>query len=446
MADGYRIGVDIGGTFTDVVLLGADGTLRTKKVLSTPDDYARGVVRVSLELLDETGVRRPTSVDEVVHATTVASNTVLEGQARALRSLTTEGFRDVLELRRLRIPVMYELQYEKPPPLVPRRLRYEIPERLGPARRGVDRSWTRRPCAEVGGQARDAGVDGGRDQLPARLREPGPRAPRRGDRPRGRRRRASTSRCSSEILAEIREYERTSTAVVNAYVGPVVQRYIRSLDRALAEAGISAPLEIMQSSGGTDERRVRDPEAGAPGRVGACGAASSPAPSSRARPASERDLARHGRDDGEGARSSRTASRCKTSEYEVGAGINLEQPARSRAAATRSSSRSSTSRRSARAAAASSRSTSSGCCSVGPQSARRRSRAGLLRPGRRRADADGRASLVLGYLEPRVPRGRRGRDRCEMRAADAVESVARAARAAMRSRPPTASSSSPSPR
>ena len=82
MADGYRIGVDIGGTFTDVVLLGADGTLQTKKVLSTPDDYARGVVAGVLELLEETGAV-PASVTKVVHATTVASNAVLEGRARA---------------------------------------------------------------------------------------------------------------------------------------------------------------------------------------------------------------------------------------------------------------------------------------------------------------------------------------------------------------------------
>src|SRR6185295_6164017 len=95
VADGYRIGVDIGGTFTDVVMLAADGTLHTKKVLSTPDDYARGVVQGVLELLDETGAE-PASVTKVVHATTVASNAVLEGKGSRCALLTTAGFRDVL--------------------------------------------------------------------------------------------------------------------------------------------------------------------------------------------------------------------------------------------------------------------------------------------------------------------------------------------------------------
>ena len=131
MAGGHRIGVDIGGTFTDVVLVGPDGTLRAKKVLSTPDDYARGVVDGILELLHDNAVA-PDGVTKVVHASTVASNAVLEGKGSSCCLLTTAGFRDVLEMRRLRIPVMYELQYEKPRPLVPRRLRFEIPERTGP--------------------------------------------------------------------------------------------------------------------------------------------------------------------------------------------------------------------------------------------------------------------------------------------------------------------------
>ena len=156
MADGYRIGVDIGGTFTDVVLLGADGTLRTRKVLSTPDDYARGVVQGILELLDDAGAA-PASVTKVVHATTVASNAVLEGKGSRCCLLTTAGFRDVLELRRLRIPVMYELQYEKPPPLVPRRLRYEIPERMGP-RGQVWIELDEQAVSEAAEQARAAGV------------------------------------------------------------------------------------------------------------------------------------------------------------------------------------------------------------------------------------------------------------------------------------------------
>ena len=127
----FRLGVDIGGTFTDIVLLGDDGSVRTKKVLSTPDDYARAVVAGATALLSECRVDGPEVVG-VVHASTVASNTILEGRGARTALITTEGFRDVLEMRRLRIPVLYDVQYESVKPLVPRRLRYEVAERLGP--------------------------------------------------------------------------------------------------------------------------------------------------------------------------------------------------------------------------------------------------------------------------------------------------------------------------
>src|SRR6476620_5322335 len=127
----YRLGVDIGGTFTDVVLLGDDGSVRTAKVLSTPDDYARGVVDGAIALLEACGVRGE-EVAGVVHASTVASNTILEGHGARTALLTTKGFRDVLEMRRLRIPVLYDIQYQSPQPLVARRLRYEVAERLRP--------------------------------------------------------------------------------------------------------------------------------------------------------------------------------------------------------------------------------------------------------------------------------------------------------------------------
>ena len=257
-ADGYRLGVDIGGTFTDVVLLGTDGALWTRKVLSTPDDYARGVVHGIVELLRESGAA-PARVTEVVHATTVASNAVLEGKGARCCLLTTAGFRDVLELRRLRIPVMYELQYEKPAPLVPRRLRLEIPERTGP--RGEE--WVALDEEAVRDAAERARAEGVEAVAIGFLHAYA--------NPTHERRAAEIVRdvvgddvyitCSSDILAEIREYERTSTAVVNAYVGPVVRRYLRSLASSLAAAGILAPLRIMQSSGGvmSAEAAIRRP-------------------------------------------------------------------------------------------------------------------------------------------------------------------------------------------
>jgi N-methylhydantoinase A len=318
-ADGYRIGVDIGGTFTDVVLLDSDGTLQTKKVLSTPDNYARGVVQGVLELLQGTGAA-PANATKVVHATTVASNAVLEGKGPRCCLLTTAGFRDVLEMRRLRIPVMYELQYEKPRSLVPRRLRYEIPERTGP--RGEE--WAvldEQAVREAAERARDEGVEAVAISFLHAYANPAHE-----------RRAAEIVRevvgddvyitCSSEILAEIREYERTSTAVVNAYVGPVVERYIRSLELSLAEAGISAPLQIMQSSGGvmSAEAAIRKPahlvESGPAAGVVACAflarAAGTPNVISL-------DM---------GGTTAKAAILedglpVKTSEYEVGAGINL---------------------------------------------------------------------------------------------------------------------------
>ena len=297
MADGYRIGVDIGGTFTDVVLLGSEGTLRTKKVLSTPDDYARGVVQGILELLDESGAA-PASVTKVVHATTVASNAVLEGKGSRCALLTTAGFRDVLELRRLRIPVMYELQYEKPPPLVPRRLPVRDPRADRPARRGVDRAG-RGGRAGRGRAGARGGRRCGRDQLPARLREPRPRAPRRRNRPGGRRRR----RLHHVLLRDPRRDPRVRA---HEHGGRErVRRPRRSALHPLARVEPGRGRDLGAASDHAverrpDERRGRDPEAGAPGRVGAgrrCRRLRLPRARGRH---PERDLARHGRDDSEG--------------------------------------------------------------------------------------------------------------------------------------------------
>ena len=184
-----------------------------------------------------------------MHATTVASNTVLEGRGARTALITTEGFRDVLEMRRLRIPVMYDLQYDKPPPLVPRRRRYEIAERVGP-RGDVWRELDPASVAAVAEAVKRDGVDSVAIALLHSYANP-----------EHEQRAAELVRdvlgdevyvtCSADILPEIREYERTSTAVVNAYVGPAVTRYIGSLTAKLKAAGITAPLEIMQSGGGT---------------------------------------------------------------------------------------------------------------------------------------------------------------------------------------------------
>src|SRR5215211_3209974 len=111
----YRVGVDVGGTFTDIVLLGADGTVHTKKLSSTTDDYGRGIVAGLTELLDELALA-PAAIEAVVHGTTVATNAILEGRGARTALLTTAGFRDVLEFRRIRVPMLYNLLYEKPKP------------------------------------------------------------------------------------------------------------------------------------------------------------------------------------------------------------------------------------------------------------------------------------------------------------------------------------------
>lgn len=122
----FRAGADIGGTFTDIVLVSSDGAIYKRKHSSTPDDYSRGIAEGLSALLSEIGAT-PEQVTELVHATTVATNTILEGRGARTALVTTRGFRDVLEIGRLRVPRLYDLDYVKPTPLALRRLRSEPP-------------------------------------------------------------------------------------------------------------------------------------------------------------------------------------------------------------------------------------------------------------------------------------------------------------------------------
>src|SRR5436190_4898372 len=133
----FRAGVDIGGTFTDIVLLGDRGERHTKKVSSTVDDYARAITDGLSQLLAEIG-GEARGIAELLHGTTVASNAILEHKGAKTGLITTKGFRDVLEIRNLRMPRLYDMSWTKPPPLVPRRLRVEIDERVN-AQGGIDR-------------------------------------------------------------------------------------------------------------------------------------------------------------------------------------------------------------------------------------------------------------------------------------------------------------------
>ena len=237
-----RIGVDVGGTFTDVILQLADGSASIRKVLSTPPDYDRAVVDAVAELAS-----RPDEVDGVVHGTTVATNAVLERRGAVTALVTTAGFRDVLELRRLRIPQMYDPFWRKPDPLVPRRLRFEVGERItadGTVLRPVDPDEVRAIAVRL----REAGVESvavcllhsyryseHEEIVGAVLREELPDV---------------TVSLSSEILREQREYERSATTVVNAYVRPLMGRYVSDIRQGLDGVDVRAPLTIMQSSGG----------------------------------------------------------------------------------------------------------------------------------------------------------------------------------------------------
>ena len=125
----FRIGVDIGGTFTDIVFLGGDGQVLTRKVASTPDDYSRAVLNGIRAGMEELGIE-PGAVSEVGHGFTVATNAIIEQKGAHTALITTEGFRDVLEFRRNRTPRLYDLYYEKPPALVKRQHRLEVGERL----------------------------------------------------------------------------------------------------------------------------------------------------------------------------------------------------------------------------------------------------------------------------------------------------------------------------
>src|SRR4051794_41166066 len=129
MTISYRVGVDIGGTFTDIVLLGSDGTIHTKKISSSVGNYAQAIVDGLAEVFGETGLSGG-GIEEIRHGTTVASNAILEHKGARVGLITTKGFRDVLEIRTLRMPRLYDLTWTKPPPLVERYLRQVVDERI----------------------------------------------------------------------------------------------------------------------------------------------------------------------------------------------------------------------------------------------------------------------------------------------------------------------------
>jgi N-methylhydantoinase A len=239
------VGVDIGGTFTDIVVVKGEGETITKKVSSSVDDYGRAIVEGLDEVFSAAGMDMA-RISEFLHGTTVASNTILEMAGARAGLITTKGFRDVLEIRNLRMPKLYDLTWDKPAPLVERYLRLTVDERIDADgnvetpldRADVERTVDRLLAEDVEGIAVcliNSYANPSHERLIAEVIEE--RAP-------------GLPYCiSCDILPEIKEYERTSTTVVNTYLMPVVSSYLDNLAHSLEEKGVSAPVLLMQSNG-----------------------------------------------------------------------------------------------------------------------------------------------------------------------------------------------------
>jgi hypothetical protein len=243
-----RIGVDVGGTFTDFVLHDPRReVVATGKRLTTPGDPSEAIIAGIRRLLDETGLS-PADLHSVVHGTTLVTNTVIERTGATVGLITTEGFRDAVEIGREIRYDLYDLFLEAPPTLVPRHRRRGVPERLdagGEVLLPLDEDAVR-------GAARDLVEEEGVEALAISFlhayREP-----------RHERRAAEIVReahpalplsLSSEVAPEIREFERTSTACANAYVQPMMRRYLDRLEVALGAMGFAGRLHVMLSGGG----------------------------------------------------------------------------------------------------------------------------------------------------------------------------------------------------
>ena len=243
----YRLGIDVGGTFTDGILIDEEtGGTRIAKVPSTPADPSVGFLAAVERILGEAGVKA-SDVGYLVHGTTVATNAIIEGKLAPTGFITTDGFRDMLEIQRQIRPSLYDLLFEKPRPLAPRYLCFGIPERLDAAG-AVVTPLDERAVADAARTLRNEGVEAlGVCYLHA-YRNP----------EHERRTREIVEEVfpealvslSSEVAPEFREYFRASTTLINAGVRPIVERYLSSIEARLRGAGLEGRLLVMQSSGG----------------------------------------------------------------------------------------------------------------------------------------------------------------------------------------------------
>ena len=283
METDVRVGVDVGGTFTDVVVADESG-LTMCKVPSTPESPDRGVLD-GLDAASERAGFDPANVAFFGHGTTVATNALLEREWAETALVTTDGFRDAVEIGRQTRPDLYDLHAEKPAPIVKRDRRYEVPERLD--RRGdVVDPLDEESARAVARTVADAEVESvavaflfafENDAHERRMREllceEGVDA--------------ETS-LSSEVLPEIREYERTLATAINAALKPVMNRYLGRLETGVADAGVPAAVKVMQSSDGHPRAAGEHPAVRAGGGR------------PRRRPRRRRDRYRRRADDGHG--------------------------------------------------------------------------------------------------------------------------------------------------
>jgi N-methylhydantoinase A len=239
-----KLATDIGGTFTDLVYLDeATGDYFLAKSLSTPPHFSQGIMdAIHKSELD------PAGVTGFVHGATIVINALTERKGARTALVTTEGCRDVLEIGRANRPDIYNMRFRKQPPFVPRELRFEVVERMnykGDVVTELDldsvdvaaRQIEAEGCGAVAVCLLHSYANPDHElRVAARLRELLPEA---------------LVTASAEITREWREYERTSTAVLNAYVQPVAASYLRQLEASLKDEGIDAPLDIMKSNGGT---------------------------------------------------------------------------------------------------------------------------------------------------------------------------------------------------
>ena len=246
----FIIGIDVGGTFTDLVAVDARGHTTAAKASTTPADLGVGLFEGLDELARRLGVTRQALLRDarrVIHGTTVATNALLERKGAKVGLLTTEGHRDILEMREGLKHDRYNLRMPPPVPLVPRHLRLGVRERIdaqGAVRVALDHASLAVAIARLG----DAGVDavaicflhGYRNPSHEKIAADAVRAALPG---------AFVS-ASHEVYPQIKEYERTSTTIINAYVGPKLSTYLQSLEARLKIEGLAGPLYIMLSHGG----------------------------------------------------------------------------------------------------------------------------------------------------------------------------------------------------